>query len=223
MKSRSEDLIYMIQNNRIYLKSIKYEYQHNKNCLNKRPHGLTGQALANTYYETIGSELHKLEQLVLKISQYLKCNFNLELKVLSTGEFDFDNLNIQIKRSFDLRNSNGEYKKSVSILYDSLEKILPFADHIYDVHLYSTNYHLSHAELFLFGTYDNIEQILSTEAQGSVFTENFRRWMEVLNEFNAYTKEHYACSVNIPCDEGVLFYENGIFSLTKREFITIEG
>lgn len=213
----------MIQSNRIYLKSINYEYQHSKNCLSTKPHGLCGQALTITYYQTVKKELHKLDKLILKMAQFLKCNFKIELKVLSNGEFDFENLNIQVTRSFAVRDSKGEYKKSVTILYDTLDTILPFADHIYDVHLYSTNYHLSHGEIFLISSYDSIEQIVKSKFDSNTFSENFRQWMSVLAEFSKYAKNQYACSVNVPCDEGVLYYENAIFSLTKREFISVEG
>lgn len=200
----------------MYLKAIRFEYKHNNNSLVKNPYGNRGEALSESYYNSIQSELERLNTLVLHMSKFLKCNFKLELKVFPNGQFDFENLNIHITRSFTIRDSRGIYKPLSEMLSTSLECILPFSEYMYDVHLYSTSYQLSHCDIYLSANEEDIDYTINNPF---IAPRSLSQWNDAIDEFTQFTKQHYACSVNIPVDEGELFYENGIFILSKREFI----
>ncbi|RKJ74819.1 hypothetical protein D7X33_19225 [Butyricicoccus sp. 1XD8-22] len=218
MNHGSEDIIYEIINNRMYLKFIRYEYQHNKNYLIKKPQGTFDYALSESYYERIRKELKYLDEIVQKLSFAIDSNFKIDVKVLPNGKLDLEHLHIQISRSFAFRDSKGDYNKPQALmLHDTIFNILIFVDYINDVHLYSTNYLLSHCEVFMVAS---IEDILYVTENVSVPQKCFNQWNQAIMDFSQFAKKQYACSVNIPCDEGELCFENRIYGLSQREFIS---
>lgn len=217
MRRSSEDLINYIKNTRMYLKSIRYEYQHQNRAINKKPQGTFDYALSESYYATIRNHLEQLENIIRRLSETIDSNFKVDVKVLPNGTFDFEHLHIQITRSFATRDSRGVYHSQIELLYNTLYNILVFADCINDVHLYSTNHHLSHCEVFLC---TSLEDVIYMIENVSVPDKCFHQWMYAIREFEKFSKTHYACSLNIPCEEGELSFENSVFGLSQREFIS---
>jgi len=218
MMNKIIDILSHIKNNRIYLKSVRYEYRHNNLCLHRKPQGTLDYALSEAYYETIRKELDVVEEIVQKLSTVIQSNFKVDIKVLPNGKFDFDHVHIQVSRSFVEKDSNGKYPQSHALMvHDTLFNILVFADCIHDVHLYSTNYRLSHCEVFLV---TDMEDLLYMMENISIPNKCFEQWNHAIKQFQQFTRNHYACSMNIPCDEGELSFENSVYGLSQKEFMS---
>lgn len=217
MKHSTDETLDYIKNSRMYLKSIRCEYQHQKKWLIKKPQGTFDYALSKSYYDTIYTQLDELVNIIIRLSTTIETNFKVDVKVMPDGTFDFEHLHIQITRSFAIRDAKGTYHSLMEVMYEALYNILAFADNMYDVHLYSTNYQISHCDIFISAS---LEDLVYMMEHVSVPDKCFHQWMHAIHEFEQIAQGHYACSLDIPCDEGELSFENSVFGLSQREFLS---
>ncbi|MEB2301537.1 hypothetical protein LAV72_18185 [Lysinibacillus xylanilyticus] len=208
-------LIDDIRKNHLLVKQLTYEYRQSDSLLQKKSSGAVAKALSPAYYTKLVSEIKQLDQLVSTLSSFVQTNFKLEVRVNETGSINYDLIKVVFIRNFDRVYRDGQLKP-MSELVNQLQNILPFAEYMHDVHLYSYKFKLCNCEVHATITLEDIEDIFE---RPFVAPRALQQWHEAMRSFDDYARNHYTCSRYFPVVEGELVEEGALYSLTQREVL----
>ncbi|MGC7930661.1 hypothetical protein ACP3VS_18780 [Lysinibacillus sp. VIII_CA] len=208
-------LIEDIRKDHLLVKLLTYEYRQSDSLLQKKSAGAVAKALSPAYYKKLRNEISELDQVVSTLSSFVQTNFKLEVRVDEAGTINYNRIKVVFIRHFK-RSTRKGHNKPISELVDQLDQILPFAEFMHDVHLYSYKFELCNCEVHLTISLDELMDVFE---RPFVAPRAIQQWHDAMRNFDSYARNHYTCSRYCPVIDGELTEEGALYSLTQREVL----
>lgn len=222
-----EDIAYIINNelrkvykmnsmedfgDNLLVKLVIFEYKHAQKALSVRLAGSKAIALSPAYFQTFNEELTRLRTIFKDLASFIASNFVIEVQVDTDGTFKHNEMKGTFVKSLN-RENGGKMAPIANVFYE-VEKILPFAEYMHEIHLYSYKHSLCNFEVHL---NISLEDIIETFNYPLVAPRARQQWLDVMSDFDNYSKGHYTCSSCYPVVDGELEVDGMMYYLHARE------
>lgn len=197
---RNHELANDIFSKRMDAKVIELEYRGGNNTCLKRAYGeLDKVILADSYVRHLENQLNYLDEQLLPIfSSSLRNHFKVKVQIKPNGEFDFDNLRLEIR--VDFQKCTG-----FSQMLTRVEKaFLPFAENINAVQIFGNNHKLTYslADMLI-----SLEDLKLSIEEPLISPRAATEWGIVYQQAYSYAKDTFNYDVKVPCVEGELLFD----------------
>lgn len=196
----------------LLVKLVIFEYKHSQKAFSVRLAGSKAIALSPAYFETFNNELAHVRTVLKDLANFIASNFVVEVQVNTDGKFKHNEMKCTFVKSLN-RDNQGKTAPIANVFY-AVEKILPFAEYMHELHLYSYKHSLCNFEVRL---NISLEDIIDVFNYPLVAPRARQQWLDVMGDFDNYTKDHYTCSCCLPVVDGELELEGMMYYLSSRE------
>lgn len=197
----------------LLVKLVTFEYKHEHEALSVRLVGNKANALSPKYFETFNSELEYIRTIIKDLAGFVSTNFVIEAQVNKDGKFNCTDIKCTFIKALN-RGGKNKQTRPLADVFHLVEKVLPFAEYMYEVHLYSYQYSLCNFEVRMNVSLDDIKDVFSYPF---IAPRSRQQWLDAMVDFDNYTKNHYSCSCCLPVVDGELEREDMMYTLSARE------
>lgn len=201
-KCKNRDLANEIFTQRIDARIIELEYRRGSNTCLKRVYGEAEKvALTSSYVKQLENQLNTLDEELLPLfNSSIRSHFKVKVRIKSNGEFDLENLKLEIRVDFSKCDGVNDIMRRVR------KNLLPFAENINSVQVFGNKHVLTYSLADMMISLENLIMILE-DKEPIIAPRAEVDWGLFYRHAITYAKDSFNYDLKVPCIEGELLWD----------------